>query len=175
MLNCTRLRKLGLRCDRYIKRGWKVGMPPKVWWRKWLPIPTIIITLSFCTILWRGCMATVYPVGVVSRHLLLVLLGADVHHGCCRWGERSRGAINGELFLAHHSVEPNFVTPCPTFSRPHYVKLKFSWLNWMRLNAEHSAYYFSYTVMVWVWVVQDAQHGFVEIIPLEVHKNNGAI
>ena len=26
-------------------------------------------------------------------------------------------------------VKPNFVTPHPTFSRPHYVKLKFSWLN----------------------------------------------
>ena len=59
-------------------------------------------------------MATVYPVGVVSRHLLLVLLGADVHHGCCLEGKGGVGRLLGS-FSWPAIVPPNFVTPCPTF------------------------------------------------------------
>ena len=43
--------------------------------RRWLDL-----TRSFGTILRRGHMATVYPAVVVGRHLLSVVLGADVHH-----------------------------------------------------------------------------------------------
>ena len=42
--------------------------------RRWLNL-----TRSFGTILRRGRMATVYPAGVVGRHLLSVVLGADVN------------------------------------------------------------------------------------------------
>ena len=33
------------------------------------------------------------------------------------------GQLCGELILARHARPPNFVTPQPTFSRQHYVKL----------------------------------------------------
>ena len=59
-----------------LRRWWEGVMPFR---RRWLDL-----TRSFGTILWRGRMATVYPAGVVGRHLLSVVLGADVHHGCCR-------------------------------------------------------------------------------------------
>jgi len=73
-------------------------------------------------------MATVYPVGFVSRHLLLVLVGADVHLGCCVEEKGGVGQLMGSCSWPT-IVPPNFVTPHPAFSRPHYVKLKFSWLN----------------------------------------------
>ena len=56
------------------------------WWEGVMPFRRLWLNLtrSFGTILRRGRMATVYPAGVVGRHLLSVVLGADVHHGCCR-------------------------------------------------------------------------------------------
>ena len=52
MLNCTRLRKRGVRCDRYIKCEWKVGMPPKVWSSACLClyVPNISSTWPICMI-----------------------------------------------------------------------------------------------------------------------------
>ena len=59
-----------------LRRWWEGVMPFR---RRWLDL-----NRSFGTILRRGRMATVYPAEVVSRHFLSVVLGADVHHGCCR-------------------------------------------------------------------------------------------
>ena len=67
-----------------LRRWWEGVMPFR---RRWLDL-----TRSFGTILRRGHMATVYPAVVVGRHLLSVVLGADVHHGCCRW---ERGVDEG--------------------------------------------------------------------------------
>jgi len=59
-----------------LRRWWEGVMPFR---RRWLDL-----TRSFGTILRRGRMATVYPAVVVGRHFLSVVLGVDVHHGCCR-------------------------------------------------------------------------------------------